>query len=111
MTNCHQQVDNRMNIFDFCMVMVKKGVFSVVSLIICQLNEEALAERRVQGRKSQDHGRLPSNASLYWTMNVFALRLCNVEAVDHRSYIIPMHMETQVESLRASSMDSGSRGI
>ena len=39
-------------------------VFSMVSLIMCQLSEEALVQRRVQDRKSWDHGGLPMNACI-----------------------------------------------
>lgn len=39
-------------------------VCSMVSLITCQLSEETLVQRRVQGRKSWDRGSLPMNACI-----------------------------------------------
>lgn len=52
--------------------------FSMVSLIIHQLNEETLAGQKDQGRKSLGHGRLPMNAYIRrhheWEINVYCVK-------------------------------------
>lgn len=70
----------------------RRQVFSTVSLIIHQLNEETLAGRRDQGRKGLGHGRLPMNASIRrcheWEINVSCVkrlkwRGCSSQELDY----------------------------